>query len=135
MNFCEKLQMIRKSNNLSQEQLAEKLNVSRQAVSKWESGQGYPEIDKLIHLSNIFEISLDELLKKETIDNNAKSTNITPQLKEPNIFSETTSLSIFPKEYRPLYRKIILATIFIIILIFMCILLMFVFKYLGQARY
>jgi transcriptional regulator with XRE-family HTH domain len=54
MGFSEKLQKIRKKNNLSQEKLAEISNVSRQAISKWESGEGYPEIDKLIKISNLF---------------------------------------------------------------------------------
>ena len=48
MNLSENLKKIRKEHNLSQEQLAEKLNVSRQSVSKWESGQAYPEMDKMI---------------------------------------------------------------------------------------
>lgn len=64
MNFCEKLQKLRKEKNLSQEQLADELNVSRQAVSKWESGQGYPEIDKIILISDFFKVSLDDLLKE-----------------------------------------------------------------------
>ncbi len=62
MNFSEKLQKIRKENNITQEQLADKLNVSRQAVSKWESGTAYPDTEKLIQISKIFNISLDELI-------------------------------------------------------------------------
>ena len=65
MNFSENLQSLRKGANLSQEQLAEKLGVSRQAVSKWESGSGYPETDKLIAICDIFECSMDVLLKGE----------------------------------------------------------------------
>ena len=53
MNFSEKLQKLRKENKLSQEQLANLLDVSRQAVSKWESGATYPEMDKLLALSLI----------------------------------------------------------------------------------
>lgn len=63
MNFSEKLQILRKEKRLSQEGLAEKLNVSRQAVSKWESGQSFPELDKIIILSDIFNVTLDELIK------------------------------------------------------------------------
>ena len=48
MGFSENLQILRKMKNMSQEQLAERLDVSRQAVSKWESGNGYPETEKLI---------------------------------------------------------------------------------------
>ena len=72
MRFHDKLQELRKEKGLSQEALAEMLGVSRQAISKWESGQTYPETDKLIILSDIFGITLDSLLKgSETqIDNN-----------------------------------------------------------------
>ncbi len=48
MNFANNIKAIRKENNLSQEQLAEKLGVSRQSVSKWESSQSYPEMDKIL---------------------------------------------------------------------------------------
>ena len=64
MNFAQKLQKRRKEVGFSQEQLAFELNVSRQAVSKWESGQGYPEVEKLIQLSELLGISLDELMKE-----------------------------------------------------------------------
>lgn len=66
MSFASKLQEIRQNNEISQEKLAEILNVSRQSVSKWERGKGYPEIDKLIFISNYFNIPLDELLKDNT---------------------------------------------------------------------
>lgn len=66
MVFSERLQTLRKEKRLSQEQLAELLNVSRQAVSKWESGQTYPEIDKLIKLSDLFNITIDDLIKDKT---------------------------------------------------------------------
>lgn len=65
MKFCDNLQKLRKEHHLSQEQLAEQLNVSRQAVSKWESGQTYPEMDKIIAMSKIFDCSLDELVNEE----------------------------------------------------------------------
>ncbi|MGV8982659.1 helix-turn-helix domain-containing protein [Clostridium sp.] len=66
LSFSEKLQRLRKEKGLSQEQLAEVLNVSRQSVSKWESGQMYPEINKLIILSDLFKITLDELVRDKT---------------------------------------------------------------------
>lgn len=62
MEFNEKLQQLRKSRNLTQEQLAEKLYVSRTAISKWESGRGYPSIDSLKEISKFFSISIDGLL-------------------------------------------------------------------------
>ncbi len=63
MGFNENLQNLRKIKNMSQEQLAEKLEVSRQSVSKWESGNGYPETEKLITICEIFDCSMDNLLK------------------------------------------------------------------------
>lgn len=63
MGFSENLQNLRKIKNMSQEQLAEKLDVSRQAVSKWESGNGYPETEKIITICEIFDCSIDNLLK------------------------------------------------------------------------
>jgi transcriptional regulator with XRE-family HTH domain len=63
MNLGENLQTLRKKENISQEELAEKLEVSRQAVSKWESGGGYPETEKLLKICEIFNCSLDSLMK------------------------------------------------------------------------
>ena len=63
--FSENLKKIRKENNLSQEQLADELGVSRQAVSKWESAVAYPEMDKIITLCNKFNLNVDDLLHKD----------------------------------------------------------------------
>lgn len=63
MGFSEKLQILRKRHGMSQEKLAEKLSISRQAVSKWESGQSTPDLEKLIMLSTIFGVSTDSLIK------------------------------------------------------------------------
>lgn len=63
MTIEERIQELRKSKGLSQEQLADILGVSRQAVSKWEGGQSLPEIEKLIAMSEIFEVSVDYILK------------------------------------------------------------------------
>ena len=67
MEFNEKLQKLRKEHNITQEGLADKLNVSRQAVSKWESGSAYPDMEKLISLSRIFNISLDDLVNDKEL--------------------------------------------------------------------
>jgi len=65
MSFSENLKQIRREYNLSQEELAELLDVSRQAVSKWEQGQGYPEVEKLLLLSSKLNVSLDALMSVE----------------------------------------------------------------------
>jgi len=64
MQFNEKLQILRKNKGMSQEALAETFGISRQAVSRWESGQVYPETEKLVAMSEFFNISLDALIKE-----------------------------------------------------------------------
>lgn len=68
MKFGEKLQKLRKENGMSQEGLANQLNVSRQAVSKWENDQGYPEMEKMLLIGNLFQVSMDYLLKEDPQD-------------------------------------------------------------------
>jgi len=63
MSFQEKLQVLRKEKGLSQENLAESIGISRQAVARWEAGLSYPDLDKLILISNLFKISIDKLVK------------------------------------------------------------------------
>ena len=67
MEFNEKLQKLRKKQNLTQEELAERLFVSRTAISKWESGRGYPSIDSLKVIAKYFHITIDELIGNEEI--------------------------------------------------------------------
>ena len=67
MEFNEKLQELRKSKGLTQEELAEALFVSRTAISKWESGRGYPSIDSLKVISRYFSVTIDELICPEEI--------------------------------------------------------------------
>ena len=65
MELKNKIYELRKLKKLSQEKLAEELNVSRQAIAKWENGETYPDINNLVQLSNIFNVSLDRLLKDD----------------------------------------------------------------------
>lgn len=67
MEFHEKLQELRKSRGMTQEELAEALYVSRTAVSKWESGRGYPNLESLKEISNFFSISIDDLLSVDAL--------------------------------------------------------------------
>lgn len=67
MSFSEKLYILRSRTNLSQSALAEGLNVSRQTISKWELGVSYPEIDKLVAISDFFHVTTDYLLKDDTV--------------------------------------------------------------------
>lgn len=66
MNLSDKLLQLRKENNMTQEELAEKLSVSRQSVSKWESGLSVPDLSKTVAIADLFSISLDELLRNQT---------------------------------------------------------------------
>ena len=81
MEFNQKLQELRKQKGLTQEELAEKLYVSRTAISKWESGRGYPNIDSLRAMARFFSVTLDELLSSNELltiaeeDTKRKQTN------------------------------------------------------------
>ena len=77
MEFGEKIQKLRNEKKWTQEQLAEKLYVSRTAVSKWESGKGYPNIDSLKDIAKLFNKTIDELLSSEEIIDIAKKENTT----------------------------------------------------------
>lgn len=78
MSFSENMQYLRKKENLTQEQLAERLDVSRQAVSKWESGQSYPEMEKILQLCEMFCCNLDTLIKRKK-----SATDLTGSLQWP----------------------------------------------------
>lgn len=85
MNIGEKLYELRKSKNLSQEEVAEKLNVTRQTVSKWETNQSTPDFDKIIPLCELFEISSDELLTGKKKDESEESYNQNNLSEENNV--------------------------------------------------
>lgn len=70
--FHDKLYELRKQHQLSQEELAQKLNVSKQSISKWESGSVTPNLDKLMLVSKLFDVSLNDLLKPETQQKTAR---------------------------------------------------------------
>ena len=81
MSFSYNLKRIRKDKNLTQEELAEMLNVSRQAVSKWEQKLGYPEIETLFNIANQLDVSLDTLMSEEMSESDKKDiSNITGKI-------------------------------------------------------
>lgn len=96
MNLGEKIFKLRKEKGFSQEVLAEKLGTTRQAVSKWENNQGFPETEKLMQLSNIFEVSVDFLLKDEkTIKNtDEKGFYVNREMAEGYLMSEKRCANI-----------------------------------------
>ena len=75
MEFNEKLQELRKNKGLTQEELAEALYVSRTAISKWESGRGYPSIDSLKAIAKYFSVAIDELLSSDEVLSIAEEDN------------------------------------------------------------
>lgn len=76
MDISEKILQLRKASNMTQEQLAEKVGVSRQSVSKWEGGQAVPELDKLLELGRIFNVTTDYLIKPSELDELSIKTEI-----------------------------------------------------------
>lgn len=105
MNFGEKIQKLRNQNKWTQEELAEKLYVSRTAVSKWESGKGYPNIDSLKEIAKIFNITIDELLSGEEIIGIAKSENNTNIKKTNNLIYGLLDVISILFIFLPLYAK------------------------------
>ena len=105
MNFGEKIQKLRTQNKWTQEQLAQKLYVSRTAVSKWESGKGYPNIDSLKEIAKLFNITIDELLSSEEIIDIARKEN-TSNIKKTNnlIYGLLDAISIL-FIFLPLYAQ------------------------------
>lgn len=75
MYIAKNLQYLRRREKITQEDLAEKLNVSRQSVSKWETGEAYPETEKLLALCNLFNVSLDGLMRTDLTENNFDGAN------------------------------------------------------------
>ena len=65
MTLADKIILLRKRQGLSQEELAERMDVTRQAVSKWESGQSAPDLERVLLLSRIFEVTTDQLIKDD----------------------------------------------------------------------
>lgn len=92
MKFEENLRELRKRAGLSQEELAERLDVSRQAVSKWENGSSYPELDKLMILCDLFHCTLDDLLQKDLKDKDC--VNVEAYEKHKNEMSKMTTLGV-----------------------------------------
>lgn len=105
MEFNEKLQHLRKQHNMTQEQLADKLYVSRAAVSKWESGKGYPNIESLKAISALFAISIDELLSGNELLELAETENRSNLKRIYNIIGGIIDLLAVAFIFLPLYRK------------------------------
>lgn len=82
MNMADRIQYLRKTKGISQEELADKVGVSRQAISKWESEQSTPELEKVITMSEYFEVTTDYIIKgiEPVVDNEEKSSELTSKI-------------------------------------------------------
>ncbi len=105
MEFGEKLQQLRKQKSLTQEQLAEELFVSRTAVSKWESGKGYPNIESLKSISKLFSVSIDDLLSGEELISLAASENQSNLIKVFSLIYGILDLMAIACIFLPLYGQ------------------------------
>ena len=121
MNLSENLKKIRKDNNLSQEALAEKLGVSRQSVSKWESGLAYPEMDKVLQLCEMFNLNIDELLNqniKEVEKNKQTSFDVNKYINEfLNYITKTVNMFSsmkFKDKIKCLFEQAVIIILYII---------------------
>ncbi len=96
MNFSEKLIKLRRREGMSQEELAEKLDVTRQTISKWELNQTTPDMDKLVAISQLFRVSLDELVNEigESKMDNSSTATATEDYKDGPIQKKNTKISI-----------------------------------------
>lgn len=105
MEFYEKLQELRKSRGLTQEELAEALFVSRTAISKWESGRGYPSIDSLKQIARFFSVTIDELLSGEKLLSIAEKENQSNMQNLCRMLAGAIDLFYFLLIVLPLYPK------------------------------
>ena len=97
MNLGEKLFELRKTKNLTQDEVAEKLNVTRQTVSKWETNQSTPDFDKILPLCELYEISTEELLKGEKQEKSEESNYNNEEKKNKNNYENMTKNQIKQK--------------------------------------
>lgn len=107
MEFNEKLQELRKNKGLTQEELAEALYVSRTAVSKWESGRGYPNIDSLKEISRFFSVTVDDLLSGEKLLSIAEKENKSNMRELCNLLFGVVDLFSLMLILLPIYPNVI----------------------------
>jgi len=120
--FSENLKKIRKDNNLSQEQLADELGVSRQAISKWESSVAYPEMDKIITLCEKFNLNIDDLLHKDIreVKGEEESKKILNKYVDDflNFITNTVNMfsnMSFKSKFKCLFEQFVIASILLVV--------------------
>ena len=124
MNFSDNLKRLRKEHNLSQEQIAEALGVSRQSVSKWESVLAYPEMDKMLSLCKMFNLNIDDLLNQDIkeVNNNKQAKNNINKFIDDFLDYITKTIDMFSsmnlkQKLKCIFEQLIIITILTIILL------------------
>lgn len=117
MKFNEKLIELRKQKGLSQEELGYKLNVTRQTVSKWELSQTTPEMEKLIEISKLFNVSVDELLNESDTQNTSNTTTVDSTTNDQNVVIEDQPINKKSKKEKSILTIIIIILVVIIVFI------------------
>lgn len=121
MNIAKNLQYLRKRDKITQEDLADKLGVSRQSVSKWETGEAYPETDKLLTLCDLFDVSLDALMRGDIAADATTETASAPEEREEQ--PEKIDPDVFYKHVDKFSRWISLGVALILFGVALCVLL------------
>lgn len=116
MKFNEKLMSIRKMKGLSQEELGMELQVSRQTISKWESGQSYPDFQRLVMLSDYFDMTLDELVKEIDVQD-VRDKNLTDE-KVASIYLDAENTKSTFKKIAKIFCYVGFALIVIFVFVF-----------------
>lgn len=105
MEFNEKLKELRTKRGLTQEELAEKLYVSRTAISKWESGRGYPSIDSLKEIAKFFSVTIDELLSSGEILSIAEEDSKQKEIRQRNLVFSILDISVLMLIFLPFFGE------------------------------
>lgn len=113
MELAKNLQYLRKRDKITQEELADKLDVSRQAVSKWETGEAYPETEKLLVLCDMFDVTLDELMRGDPSNNSSGAE--TAEISEPKENIKTADHATFSAHINIFSRAIAIGVLLIIL--------------------
>ncbi len=111
MALGDRIQQLRKATGISQEQLAEQLDVSRQSISKWELNDAVPEISKIIVLSELFSVSIDELLK----DGNTKNSGKTSTNKTTSTLEQITKMNAANKQVNLGFKTVVAGLIMLVL--------------------
>lgn len=117
MKFHEKLMTLRKQKGLSQEELGMELQVSRQTISKWETGQSYPDFQRLVMLSDYFDMTLDELVKDIDVQD-VRDKNLTDE-KVASIYSDVEKFKNKSGQFAKIFCSAGVILLGIVILAFM----------------